>query len=27
VSVFSPPQMSSLEKALNKITIFEVRLC
>ena len=26
VSVFSPPQMSSLEKPLNKIIIFKVRL-
>ena len=24
---YSPPQMSSLEKALNKIIIFKVRLC
>ncbi len=27
VSVITPPQMSSLEKALNKIVIFKVRLC
>ncbi len=26
VSVLTPPQMSSLEKALNKIIIFKVRL-
>jgi hypothetical protein len=24
---YSPPQMSSLEKALKKIIIFKVRLC
>ena len=27
VSELSPPQMSSLEKPLNKIKIFKVRLC
>ncbi len=27
VSVFSPPQMSSLEKPLNKIKLFKARLC
>ncbi len=27
VSVLYPPQMSSLEKPLNKIIIFKVRLC
>ena len=27
VSVLTPPQMSSLEKPLNKIIIFKFRLC
>ncbi len=27
VSMLSPPQMSSLEKPLNKIIIFKARLC
>jgi hypothetical protein len=27
VFVLSPPQMSSLEKPLNKIIIYKVRLC